>query len=686
MAAKRNSWASLLLAGLLAGGCGKPASEAPAPAPAPAAAAAPPVQSEAVFKQSRNYDAPYFRLKKMEISGKTDSSALAQNGLLIKDFKIETYQLVTRDPAHITNALEMTVTAPECLIDQNDASGSSAGPLTALAADGRLQIAGTGYLWQQKGTNAILTISNNVSTIIKNDLLAPNGAASASTQNGGRFIRIHADSFKFDRNANLITYRGHVHVEDEQLVLDCDVMNISRSAAGPIDSLVADGNIVIEDKVTHGRTTGEHAVYSTVGGDQLVTLTGNPYWHNGPQRATAQAFIFDKSRQTFRANGDAHVRLPANSMSSSGFMLAPQNNAASTAVSASNLVDVYAGAITMQLPVNTNGPIQSVLAETNVLITNAPDGSWAAGHRAFYNGLNGVLTLTGRAQWHSDRGIARAELLTFDRTNLTFAALTNAYLKFPVSSLGESPAFGNLTSRSDLTANRFLEVNSDAYDYSANALTFRQHVHAGLLEQDTPLGTLDSGMLTVGFHDTNVLRSIVANDDVHLRQPPTQTPDGKTVQSDVNCARIEIQMRPNGTLIDSANASGRVLASRTEKSANSPNPLHLTLAADELNALFMPDTNAIQTLTGTRNIVMTRDDEKATGDKVVYTATNDTAVLTGHPRFNSPHGDVTSEDAIVYNHGTGDITGRGSPHTEIEIPAGALSQSNLPSISGKNSQ
>src|SRR5271169_2993394 len=158
MAAKHICGASLLLAGLLAGGCGRNASVAPPPV----AQNAPPSTGEDKFNQIIPYDAPYFTLKKMEIRGKTDSSALSENGLVVKDFEVYTYRLVTNDPAHVTNALDMIVSAPECLYNHSEASGSSAGPLTAQTADGRFLIQGVGYLWQGKGANATLTISNKV--------------------------------------------------------------------------------------------------------------------------------------------------------------------------------------------------------------------------------------------------------------------------------------------------------------------------------------------------------------------------------------------------------------------------------------------------------------------------------------------------------------------------------------------
>jgi lipopolysaccharide transport protein LptA len=691
MSAKHMPWAFLLPAWLLATGCGQSTPTAPAPAPAPQSAAPPP-QTEDVFKQTVNYDAPYFKLKKMEIFGKTDSSSLVGNELRIKDFKINTYRLATNDPANITNALEMIVSAPECLLNQSEERGSSAGPLTVRTADGRFLIEGTGYLWQQKGTNATLAISNHVFTTIQRELLATNaGNAAAPPESSAPPIRLQSQQFLFDRNANLITYTNQVHAEDEQLGLDCDVMNIHRSPDGSISNLVADGHIVIVDKSTGGRATGEHAVYTAAGGAQQVTLTGNPFWQNGTSEATAQAFVFDRTRRTFRAEGDAHAKLPPSSISDPGFGFIARAGATTNAPDAgAKPVDVYADAITLQLPETTNGPIQGAVAEGNVIITNAEDKSRASGDRAVYTGSNGVLVLSGKAVWESDQRTARADVLTFDRTNQTFAALTNAYLRFPASTLGQTGAFGNIPARNPGVASEFVEVNSDSYDYHGDVLTFHNQVHADLQEGNSTLGTLDSGILTVvsktvplgNDRRTNELESIVAEENVHLRQPPTLDTHGKWVDSDFRCERVEIQMRTND-LIKSVLATGGVVATRNEMAPDSRAlPVRLTLAAEKLTADFMPETNAVQVLVADRKVAMTRNDEKAIGERVVYTGTNDTAVLTGNPRLEQPRMLMTAEDAIIYDRAHGIIRGKGNPHTVMEMPSTGLSQSNLPILPG----
>lgn len=60
---------------------------------------------------------------------------------------------------------EVFVEAPECIYDPKTRSASSAGPIKARTADGRMQIEGTGFLLVT--TNKSLTISNNVRTVIR---------------------------------------------------------------------------------------------------------------------------------------------------------------------------------------------------------------------------------------------------------------------------------------------------------------------------------------------------------------------------------------------------------------------------------------------------------------------------------------------------------------------------------------
>jgi hypothetical protein len=61
--------------------------------------------------------------------------------------------------------LQMLVEAPHCVFDSVRRVVSSPGPLRVRSADGKLNLEGEGFLWQQ--TNSNLIISNRVRTIIQ---------------------------------------------------------------------------------------------------------------------------------------------------------------------------------------------------------------------------------------------------------------------------------------------------------------------------------------------------------------------------------------------------------------------------------------------------------------------------------------------------------------------------------------
>jgi lipopolysaccharide transport protein LptA len=688
----------LAMIGLLLMSCSRNIPVAPPPPP-PAAATPSPSQDH--FVQTIPFEAPNYNLTKMELTGRTGSSVLATNGLSINDFTIRRYRLVTNSiTGRVTNALDLTVSAPQCLLNSGDQEASSPGPLTVETGDPRFKIEGTGFIWRSKGSNAVLFISNNVVTTIDRGLLSTNSPETFPPSDiTSEFIHIHSDAFRFDQNAGLITYTGNVHVEDGPRDLHCDLITLHRAAAAPISDLVADGNIVLVDNSTGSRTTGDHAVYNGTPGAQLVTLTGHPHWQDGPSDATARQFVFEGTRRIFRAEGDAHARMPSGSMSGNSFALLPQSAAAANKTpDASQLIDVYADSLILFLP-PTNGPAREVIADSNVRILDAQAASQASGDHAYYMGSNGLFTLSGNARYESPQAQARADVLEFDNLNRSFAALTNAYLKFPVSTLGQSRAFGGFLQRNPASTNQSVEATSDSYDFRNDVLTFHQQVNARLLDGDTLAGTLACGNLAVMFkemvspdgHTNSVVQGLTAQDNVHLRQPPTVLTNGKTVESAVDTQRVEMSMWTNG-LLKSALATGGLHATRNEippvkVSGKAPQPTYLTLDARDATATFRPDTNAVDTVTLMRDVVITRDEGKASGGKLVYTAYNDLAVLSeNHPRVEQAGKVSTSETAITYEPGINKFTIEGTEHTVVGLTNFALTQSNFPLIPGQKTK
>jgi lipopolysaccharide transport protein LptA len=634
------------------------------------------------FRMPETYPPPHQnRLKTLT----TGEQALPRSDgtLLIKTFKTQTF----RDTGD-TNA-EIIVEAPTCVFNRDKRTASSPGPLQINSGDGKLHIEGEGFLLRQNGTNFTLTISNKVHTIIKKDFLAqstagetgtnatPSGPGIKTPSGTNQVIHIYSDHFVFDRESDLITYTKNVRAEDSQMDLTCEVMTIHRST-NAIDKIVADHNVLIVTKMTGGRTTGDHAVYTAETEKQVVELTGDPHWQDGTREGTGKVFIFDRLHNTLRAEGDAYLKLPRNSMSQSGILLAAQADSATNApASGAGFIELYADAMTFQLP-PTNGPVQSVSAEKHVVMVDVEKNSRATGDRALYTEATGLLELTGNAMWQADQRMAKGGILIFDRNNKAFSARTNAFLKLPAVALGRSLPSARQTSRGTAT-NQFIEILADRYAYQGELLTFNDQVHVALVEAEAIRGMLDCGTLTVTFRNTNQLQSILAETDVYARLLPVQNPAGRTLEKELKCELLKVQMRTND-VIESLVAERNVMATQTETRTNIPKPIRLTLNSETLTALFEPTTNQVANITAERNVVITRDDLTGRGAKALYTASNNIAQLTGNPAAEGPEGKMTADGALLLDRNTGKLKGRKNVKITPNMQSSRFNKTNGPAL------
>ncbi|HVU26187.1 MAG TPA: hypothetical protein VHG71_00355 [Verrucomicrobiae bacterium] len=108
------------------------------------------------FTSTEYYEAPNERQMKTRLSG-TQAQPLPGGLLAIKNFKLETFTL--------SGQPEITASVPECVYDTINETASSPGHLQLDYGAGKFQVEGDGFLWRQ--TNSFLTISNNISSVIK---------------------------------------------------------------------------------------------------------------------------------------------------------------------------------------------------------------------------------------------------------------------------------------------------------------------------------------------------------------------------------------------------------------------------------------------------------------------------------------------------------------------------------------
>lgn len=107
------------------------------------------------FTSSTYYDPPHETQIKLRLSG-AEASPLPGGLLDIRQLRIETFSVDGRP--------ELTINAPQCTYAPLTGTASSAGKLEMRTGDGKLHVAGEGFLWRQDAS--LLTISNNVHTLI----------------------------------------------------------------------------------------------------------------------------------------------------------------------------------------------------------------------------------------------------------------------------------------------------------------------------------------------------------------------------------------------------------------------------------------------------------------------------------------------------------------------------------------
>ena len=94
----------------------------------------------------------------------------------------------------------------------------------------------------------------------------------------------------------------------------------------------------------------------------------------------------------------------------------------------------------MTLRRSTNGSLESIVAEINVVIVGKQDGSRATGEKAVYivNQERETVELMGNAHWQDVQREAKADSFVFDRKDNTVRAEPNAYLRLPRATLNPS--------------------------------------------------------------------------------------------------------------------------------------------------------------------------------------------------------------------------------------------------------
>jgi len=385
-------------------------------------------------------------------------------------------------------------------------------------ANGKFSIEGEGFLYRQ--TNSTLQVSNRVHTIIHPELLSAPAATTRTNPPAEATpgMDIFSDQFEYAENSGLGVYQGNVRVTGTNLNSTAGRLSILLPAAGltnlvptaerRLRTLTAETNVNV-DYVTpeHERiqAAGQRAFYSTDTG--LVQMSGQPTWWSGLREGSGDELILDRTNKVFQASGHAWLKVPSQSMGSSGLFSRPDTAAAPAPTPTNQFVEILCdnyelrtnvaffreqvrvserlgdqlqGQMTcsqMTLTFAGTNELQKMVAEHKVVIGQG-DKEFRA-DQAEYTGTNGLLELTGDPHWQAGPREGKGDRIRVNLARDEMLVRGNAFMRLPAAELGQS-AFSALgkpkAGGSTVTTNEFAEVFSEEYFLTQDSALFRGHV------------------------------------------------------------------------------------------------------------------------------------------------------------------------------------------------------------------
>lgn len=591
---------------------------------------------------------------------------------------------------------DMIVEAPQCLFDTKANVASSAGPLSIRTADGRFSIKGDSFRWQlgDSRLNSKLAISNQVHSLIRKRLfdsktalnpratLPPSGVAAPSqprAPSADEFIDITAD--EFDYQSDMAVFRGNVRVKETDGELSCAVLTVVfQGESGALERIEAERDVVLVQAGT--RATADKAIYTIGEEKETVEFLGHAVWSDGERQGSGERLTFDRHNRTLRAKENAYLKLPRALLGDASFLsskpsTADQTNEGKTAAA---LVEVFSDLITIRLPL-TNGPVEQVIAERNVLIVDAQQDGRALADKAIYEEATGILELTGSPVMEVEGRMVTGHALRFDRVTKVFTAAPDAYVKLPfqgVADLGILPP--DSASQPKLVAtNQFVEIWAQEFRYLTNRLHFRGNVRATFLDGDSPRGKLTCASMTIRYGAE--VESLVAEEKVELEQFALSG-SPRPVSRKVQCERLEARFNSKGRL-EVAMAQAGVTAEQEEHRTERTLPVFTQLTSESVTAFFSKQSNQVERIVADKDVVFVQDQRVARGAKAVYTEASGLVELTGEPTASMPEGRIVGAERLIWDQKTGRFISTGKFKSEWKRPPGGTKGLSGPAVGTK---
>ena len=537
---------------------------------------------------------------------------------------------------------DLLVETPFCTFDQGTFEVRSPGPIRFSTGDTNYQLNGHGFRY---GTNGLLFISNKVVTTILRP--RPSGAIEP--------IEVRSRRALFDQNQRQAFYEDDVRVADNDFTMTSGRLTAAFTETTTnrtqLTRLDASSNVVLTGSADGSRATAERALYFTRDGSEIIELTGQPTWRDAERESRARRFVIDKTASTLVAEGGAWFRLPSASLAQPGLLFgtnAPANATVSTN-RRSGFTELSAEKVFVQRG-PTNGPVQRIIAETNVVIAATDRSSRATASKADFNDTTGDLTLSGNARWQIDDTALVGDVLQVNRASQGVEAIGHALMRSRI------PATSSGVARVTAT-NMFVETSADRFAYGGSQASFSGNAQTRLFEGELLAGIMDARQIRTFFGPARDLQTIEAEGAVHAREIPGGSRTN-FLTKEVRTEKLTARMTPLRTL-QSFSADGGITTDRTDR--NGDGTTNRTRLASMSAIAYFSTNNLVERFFARDDVRMSRNADLITGSQAVYFATNGIGVLevSGQPKAVVQGVTLDNAETLVWDQATGKASARG---------------------------
>lgn len=512
------------------------------------------------------YPAPHSSQMKSFLQG-SEAEPLPGGKVRVTDARLKTFRE--------DGVGELQVNTPLCEYETGTKLLTSSGPLDARSVDGRFAMSGVGFAWEQAASR--LFISNEVHTVIHSEALNGEGVgekptASHSRSNAVSNFDVKAHRFLYEADTGLGTYSEAVKVIGTNLAIAAGELRFKLPMnERRLKTINAEKDVILEYSGIQAR--GQEADYQTDTG--VLRVWGKPSWSFDTREGRAQELVIERTNKTFRANGNAWLKMEGQSLGDYEFLPSGTTNTAGVQTTNQHL-EVYSdryefhtnyavfhekvrveqfanqeakGYLTCaQMDVFFSGTnsLDAILAHNEVIISHG-ENRFTSGE-AVYGGTNGLLALTESPAWQSGERSGKGDRIEVNTGKEEMLVRGNAEMRLPAGEMGDiamlRPSMAKTNKpaavKPETSRNKMAVITSESYRLSRASAVF-----SGSVRIDHPQMEMECGNLKIALPQRGKkVDSIVAEEAVRFQ---FANDEGKTLKGRANKAVYSYTITPSGT-------------------------------------------------------------------------------------------------------------------------------------------